>query len=1050
MKRSNILSALIIVVILMASSLVLVGLQEETSAVETPTRDTGETLTIENETIVIDKSSDFSMKRWERIEFRDDAKLIIRGDQVITQEIVCREEFKNTSLIMENDNDLLAQLTVQRGVMNIKAEEISVRGATITVTNETELLQPGEKGNPSSMSLISRGSDLVISDTAISVYGQPGASSPEGGGSGGRVDFDLRALGGNDLDISGTDMFIQGGKGGDTFAPGWSAGSGGQLIANIDGRGITIRDTTISAKSGNAGAAGASSIGAIGGNCQMFIEAVTGDINIERTNLEAESGTSSREDSFVLSQIELDALSGEITWDEGKSGEDRFISLSTWKGDNLLTEAQDGAFFYQVDLGDSDSPQALSGTNLYIYWWAKVIVNDNTGTPMENVAIRYWDIQDATNRLPEDGPVFTDEYGEVWLQVAAFKDNAFPSFIFRAEDAGGAAGSSTNYKFDTNRNLNVYINLTTINIDITPPEGNIIGGDNVRFQGTAVSGGETNVVNRVVVYLEDEVLGDAEDISEDGAPPFSTWEYVWDSESVEDGFYTFNFIAFDNSYQATLTKVLEVNQTAVPHAPLLTSVIITDPEKQVEIGPGQSTEVNVNQNNNMIEFDVRVFDIDYRSDIINRGKELVSVDIRLIYVQTEEVIRTWVLDDFQSVNESGGFKFEFQVDSSKKPGTSEALDDGLYRVEMDIKDDADFWKRSQFFQFELFFDYYPNAYMFIDMLDGKRLESDLVPRVDQILDYEAFLFSTDKSHTVKVRFNLTRSTDQDSPRFGSGLSWEDLTITVRVHERGSGEGEKVIMDSKTVPTLEYEFNVEDVPVDETGNFDLWIEVTDSDGLQDTTRYIARIEHDPPEERHSILGDLTGVDALDLLESDLMVIINPVLLIIMIAAYAGLLFFLAARYNTDRKNKMEIIEKKRKQDLETRKDTSIEEEVSSKYMKTSQKYMESTGASKGKDEFAKELEAAKQKEEVKSGPVSQEQDKPQQPAPQQPPAQKPPAQQSPAPQQPPKPQTPPTQQPPAQRPPAQSPPAPQQQKAPGAPPAPPQPPKAPPIPPQPRE
>ncbi len=1068
MRRTYTLSTVIVTLVLLASSLLLAGSQMETVATDPGTRNVGQTLYVENGTITIDRASDAEMKKWDKIVFRDDGKLIIKGDLVITQEIICRADFDNTSFQMINDGEWPAKLTVQSGVLNLKADDISIQGSTISVTNESGILDNGENGKESSFSMISRRSDLVINDTSISVSGQPGASGANtNGGNGGKSFFTLRALGNHDVRISDSDIYIQGGKGGDTFSPGWGSGTGGQVLCNIEGRGINIRGSSLYAKSGSAGAAGAQSFGKTAGNCQMFIESISTDLYLSKSDLEAEAGTSSST-SVVLSQIKLTALSGALLWDEGKTGNDRLQSLSSWKADNLQTEAIDDAFLYEVDVGDSP-PASLSGTHLSLFWWAQVIVNDNTKTPMENVAIRYYEPSDISTLYPKDGPAFTDTEGKVWLEVESFKDNLYLFYTFRAEDLGGASASSDRVRFNSNSNLDVYINLTTINIQrVSPPPGKRIGGDEVRFQGTAVSGGESNVVNRVVIYREDEVLGEAKSTAPQGGLAFSSWEFVWNSETVPDGIYSFSFIAFDNSYSATLTQRIEVNQTAVPHPPLMVACIVTDPIGIYSVLPGESTDVHVNQNDKLIDFEARIFDVDYRSDIIDEGKELVSADVRLVYVSSGAVILTRFIDDFQTVNESGGSKFNFQIDSSKKPGTSEALDDGLYRVEMDIKDDAGYWKESQFILFELFFDYYPNAYSFIDVVDGKRLSTDKVPGVDQIVDYEAFFIDTEKSHTAEVRFNLTRCTDQDSPKFGSGLSWQDLNFTVRVKRQGSGEAEKTILDSKaSVPTVEYQFNVKDVEEGTTGNFDVWIEVTDKDGLKDEVRYMIRVTHNSPEERHSILSDLTGIEALDLIESDIMSVINPILFLIMVGLYLGLLFFMSFKYNSERKKKMELVEKKRKDDQDKKKDTSIDDEISGTYMKTSQKYLEATGVTKGKDEFAKELEAARAKDPVASGPVQtpvpgKPQGTPakppamQQPGTPQPPKQVP-VQQSPAPISTPKP--PQTQQPPA---PAQPPkvpqpvqppvvpPTPSVPPAPVVPPVPAQPPKVPPVPPVPEK
>lgn len=1057
MNRTRIITSIALIIAMLMSSMVIAGDSYVEDASANPTRASGETLRI-NGTITIDKMTPQNERTYDSIIIEDEGSLIINGGTIIVKTIICKPTSKNTTFIMKNDGNIRSTLTVQGGFMDIRASEISLKQSTISVSNETGTLSKGENGHACSVTLISRSTSLLINDSSINLQAQAGGQgdSTNSGGRGGSSSLTLATEGENVLDVSGSTLEVFAGKGGDAFATGLLAGTGGEAFINMRSHHINIRDSMIHGESGDSGVAGSSSVGSATGNSRMEMESYDSNVIIDRTTIISRVGVSSGTQE-VQSFIKMEAKLGSILWDEGKEDDERFQSLSTLEADTTQMEARDGSYLYQVDVGENE-PRGFAGTDVDIFWWANVKIVDNTGSPMEGVAVRYFEPPYTTELFPVDGPVMTDSNGDAWLEVVSYHNDQTVRYTFTAEDLGGATGSSDQVRFTENMNEEVIITLTTITIDTPFKNDQLIGGT-VRFVGTAESGGLNNVVNRVVIYIDDEVLGEAENTAPEGSIPFSSWLLVWDSTTVEDGEYLFSFVAFDNSYQATEPIKMRVDQESVPHPPILDLVEVTDPLGMTEVPAGGSVDVHVSQKDRFIDFRVIIFDIDYKSETLLKGKDLVSADYRLIYKSTGEEIVSRVIDEFQKKNESGGFYFDFQIDSSKKPGTSAALDDGVYVVEFDIYDDAEKWIDAQFIEFELFFDYYPNAYAFIDIVEGKRLDKDMVPQEDQFEDYEAFRLGTEESHTITVRFNLTRSTDQDSNKFGASQSYQDLTFTMRVRRKtDTGPEDIIFTGEKGLSSTEYTFDVEDVKGDgkTTGDFDVWFDVIDEDGLEDTVRYIVRITHDPPKEEHSILGEATGVDAFDIIPDNTMSIVYPLLFILFAIGVAGSMFLFFIKNNNDKKKKMDLIERKREQDRERAKDTSIDEEISGKYMNTSQKYLEKTGAGKGKDEFAKELEKASGNADDRpvtgstvetlptpgqTQPVKQQE--PPTPDTAQPAVQPPKPAQSPAQAavQPPKPAQPPVQQqPPASTPPVVQPPKPAQAPVPPAAPPVPQPPK----------
>lgn len=1048
MKHLKITMAFLVIMLMIASSLMVIsGSEVPVSAAGEPTRAAGENLIIENETFTIDKTSSPDDRSWDNIEIRDDGVLRIIGTLVVAKTIICKTTALNTSFIMENDGSLRAQLTIQEGIASIKADEISLVGASLTVSNSTETLGFGQDGHSSSLTLISDRSDLMINDTTLNIQGQAGAAGgpSDNGGEGGAATLTLEAQGAHIVNISGSEIQVFGGKGGDALAAGWTAGTGGKVDIYATSNHVEVWHSSIHGKSGNAGSASASSIGNTGGSCQIYFTSFTSDLILSHAVIISNTGISSGEEEQARSFVNMKAPIASILWDRSKTEERQSVSSLT--SDITYMESNDGAELYQVDVGDSP-PQGFAGSAVTLYWWAKVKVVDTTETPMESVSIKYF-IQGVGGPFPAVDVITTDENGELWIEVPAYDNGQYGRFTFTANDPGGAEATSDVYRFTSNENLDINIDMDTVGIDpdlsqyyYPQFDKYIIGGDNIEFFGAAASGGLNNIVNRVVIYLGEEVLGEAEDTSPLGSPAFSSWSFTFNTELYPDGDYTFGFQVIDNAYQAIEYELIEINQLIVPHPPEIIEVIITDPAGSRSLPPGGTGETRVNQNDKLINFEVMIFDIDFRSEFLDFGKDMSKANVKLVYVSTGETILTILIEeeDFRKENESGGFSFDFDINSAVKPGTSKALDDGLYRLDFKVYDDANRWS-PQNISFDLLFNYIPNAYAYIDELDGSRIQ-DIIPGTDQFEEYESFILETDESPTIDVRFNLTRSGDQDSPLFGSGLSYQDLTFTVWYRFKGAeGQEITVVEDAEGTPTVEIEFDVGHIPDGEEGSFDLWITVEDEDGLEDNVRYIVRITHNPaPEDPVIFWGIIPG---------PVMTIVNPILLVLMLIAYGGLLFMFFAKFNKDKKKKLEIVERKREQDKAEKKDTSIDDEISDRYMAHSKSYLEKTGASKGKDEFAKELEAATGKPSGQEAAPDQQAKPPAQPqqqAPAKPPAQqaKPPAQpQQPAPVKPPAQQV---KQGPVQgtpqQPPAQAPAAPP--KPPAAPPAPP---AAPPAPPQ---
>jgi hypothetical protein len=220
--------------------------------------------------------------------------------------------------------------------------------------------------------------------------------------------------------------------------------------------------------------------------------------------------------------------------------------------------------------------------------------------------------------------------------------------------------------------------------------------------------------------------------------------------------------------------------------------------------------------------------------------------------------------------------------------------------------------------------------------------------------------------------------------------------------------------------FQHEFDLTDFPENEESIFTIVVTAKDPEDLETELRLKARILHDPPEVPTGIFQQEKFI------EYGFVFYIFPALFIILVGAYLGMISYINMKNYKDKKGKMDLLDKKKKEEDKSKESSAIEEEFVSRMQKDSRKYLEQTGAGKGREEFAKELQAAQEKpglpqdDQQKLPPAS-----PQEPAAQTPPkpaepqaAQQPPAQAAPPLQQPPAPAAPPQQAPPVPSTPAQ--------------------------------
>jgi hypothetical protein len=640
------------------------------------------------------------------------------------------------------------------------------------------------------------------------------------------------------------------------------------------------------------------------------------------------------------------------------------------------------------------------------------------------------------------------------VEIVGRENQDYQKYIFQAEIQGNARGNSDQIRFDNNMNRDVIISITRMTLELVSPDTkDYIGGD-VVFSGIALPGHQDNLMDNVTLYVDEDVIGYATDDSEPGAPPYSLWSLQWDSRQVPDGTHELSIVGTDTFYQVRVDYPIKVNQDAVNHRPVLHGVTITDSTGASTVSPTQKAQVHISQDESIIDFEVEVFDRDATSSFlkIGEGIKVVKVTIDFIYTPSGAVIlddRIIAEDDIEKVNLTGGFSFSFDIDANKKPGTDDPYPEGEYKVVFRIEDEAGFRSFEEYVLFDLTFDFYPNIQLYIEGTPIIR------PTVDPESIEDSFKLETKESHTLAVNFNFTDSSDRDDPLWSSDpiqdRSWSNLRFTVEIMDPDGNRQVVFGPDSKGAG-FRHEFDLTDFPENEESIFTIVVTAKDSEDLTEELRLKARIMHNPPKVEKGLWQQEKFIHYGPVFY------IFPVLFILLVGAYFGMVSYINIKNNKDKKGKMDLLDKKRKEEEKSKESSAIEEEFVSRMTKDSRKYLEQTGAGKGREEFAKELEAAQKKPEL---PTQEQQTLPpaapqasptpaaprpaepqpvqQPPAPAAPPQQQPPAPAAPPQQQPPAPAAPLQQAPPTQAAPTQQPPGrivpPQPAQGPPAPPAP---------------
>ncbi|MBN1539693.1 MAG: hypothetical protein JW939_06065, partial [Candidatus Thermoplasmatota archaeon] len=249
--RRTLISLLILAALLAASfgTAVLPGDGSEQFNIPPPRAEV-EDLKLENVTHTVSYPNN---EEWGNVYIGYNSTLVIEGANFLAKRVICRDETEKTALRILDFEGVKGLLSVSEGVVNVKADTIEVAGSTISVINGTATLPNGAIGGNAEISLLTKDSDLVITDSELNVRGHNGGQGvTQFGGKGGKAHLFLGTLNSHKVALTGSRFEVEGGSGGTAFVLGQGSGEGGESTMKISSETVDIKSSTFFVKGGNA------------------------------------------------------------------------------------------------------------------------------------------------------------------------------------------------------------------------------------------------------------------------------------------------------------------------------------------------------------------------------------------------------------------------------------------------------------------------------------------------------------------------------------------------------------------------------------------------------------------------------------------------------------------------------------------------------------------------------------------------------------------------------------------------------------------------------
>jgi hypothetical protein len=732
----------------------------------------------------------------------------------------------NAQIVIKGDSTVLCQW----GSFRAHCKSFSIEDSSFHVENGSD--PDSLEGFDATISIITT-EDISIINSDIWCEGGDGRGANKDvpkGGAGGHSLIEVKSSG--TVTISGKKNFgikSEGGMGGVGGTS--SGGKGGDAEIFISSQDktkeITLTDTILTAIGGPGGPAGKEA--GHGGNAYIDINAYDGKTSIIITNSDilSEEGRAGSGGISAIAGISIIYMKcSKLTVDGHKKTE------TLPSNPESTFQAKDGidvesklqpypAEFYVVNVIDENNertipsrPDSDTKTNVYIYWWLTVNVQDESGALIEGATVT---ISAEAGVSIEKNNDLTDATGKAYFLLYCRKQDKHQTeidYTVTASAYGAEQSEIINFD-DNNHEITIKLQLVTVNITSVmgrPAKPNMIVGGLATVEGFALPaiGGQIQSVKiKVGTGSEVNVIDTSVDINS----PYSTWKYDWDTTMTTDDKVTLTVVAIDNNeYEAHTSLMVKIDQEIVNDAPEL-----------VVSYPINNSYVNSSGTNKIVKIYGYVKDYDYNSKLLSEGKNVTEVFLviragsgNVVYSETDYID---AITDWDALNYSWDWSFDWDV--WLETAGEYNYPNGNYIMTIYAKDDGGMYSTSEVIKIQLLHHIYPIAVISKLEFDDGGKRTEVKVDITQAGTVGTYAFYAPKGENkISLYFDGSGSYDIDGVGDKPSLYyWEFDEYT---HSP---------WDSNSTITHEYILVPKDTEDEKTLTYIIKLKVRDSDGLQ---------------------------------------------------------------------------------------------------------------------------------------------------------------------------------------------------------------------------
>jgi len=177
-----------VLLMMVLSSMVVIGIRDDDVLENPPSRIGGDLLV--NGTVRFDERT--GSPQFDVVRFGDNGRLEIINVTLTAEQMICAEGLLNTSLVILGNDVDNAIVSIRDGLMSVRADEILIKKASISIRNVTDPKPNEQDGWPSTLFLYGEKKDMVIEDAQISVEAELGGrGTSTNAGDGGKAEVSI-------------------------------------------------------------------------------------------------------------------------------------------------------------------------------------------------------------------------------------------------------------------------------------------------------------------------------------------------------------------------------------------------------------------------------------------------------------------------------------------------------------------------------------------------------------------------------------------------------------------------------------------------------------------------------------------------------------------------------------------------------------------------------------------------------------------------------------------------------------------------------------------